>query len=49
MEITIKMKRADNKLIANKLVGVDLLSENTYFSYFGREEVCFSFSSRTNI
>lgn len=31
MEITFKMKRTDNKLVVNKLVGMDLFSEETDF------------------
>lgn len=49
MEITLKIKRADNKLVVNELVGMDLFSEETYFSFLGRQGVYFSFSIRTNI
>lgn len=45
----LHFKRADNKLVVNKLMGMDLLSEETYFSDLGRQEVYFLFSSRTSI
>lgn len=39
IEITLRTKRADNKLIVSKLVSKDPFSDETYFSDLGSQEL----------
>lgn len=41
MEMTLRMKRADNKLVLGKLVDQDPLSDEIYFSYPGSQELLY--------